>query len=469
MIAQLLNRNFVLEQLQDVQDKLAALQGSIKGAVWQSDLPVVDPGEMRAAHEDVSAAIEREKKESSGQATWAGTERTPGTPLEDFSFFSRDPLINNLQSTLEMYLRVKEPHRLVKKDQPDDRRSAALPPAVTDESIRAWIPRKTPSARRIFEKFSTLDAGWVSCKLAQRWAKHKGPHSFIPPPRVEESLPVPDQKLRLILVGDWATGLPRARRVSSAMRSVIELGKRNGFAQHVIHLGDTYYSGWPEEYEKRFLPYWPVDHWETDEIGSWSLNGNHDMYSGGYGYYDTLLRDIRFHRQKGNSMFSLHNGEWQIVGLDSSYLDEDLKDQAPWIDALLKHSNRKFLLLSHHQLFSTWEKAGAHLQNTIAPALASKRIKVWFWGHEHRCVIYKPHMGVDFGRCIGHGGVPVYNWRKQKDPYPDPAVWEYRDRLPGKLQPWAYMGFAVLDFDGPKIDVKYYNENGVNHKHEQLH
>jgi len=112
MIAQLLNRNFVLEQLQDVQDKLAAFQeDSIKGAVWQGDLPVMGPGEMRAAHEDVSAAIEREKKESSGQGSWAGTERTPRTRLEDFSFFSRDPLINNLQSALEMYLRVKEPHR----------------------------------------------------------------------------------------------------------------------------------------------------------------------------------------------------------------------------------------------------------------------------------------------------------------------------------------------------------------------
>ena len=29
--------------------------------------------------------------------------------------------------------------------------------------------------------------------------------------------------------------------------------------RHVIHLGDTYYCGLPEEYEHRFLAHWPTD------------------------------------------------------------------------------------------------------------------------------------------------------------------------------------------------------------------
>ena len=32
---------------------------------------------------------------------------------------------------------------------------------------------------------------------------------------------------------------------------------------------------------------------------SWALNGNHDMYSGGWGYFDHLLADERFSRQRG--------------------------------------------------------------------------------------------------------------------------------------------------------------------------
>ena len=34
------------------------------------------------------------------------------------------------------------------------------------------------------------------------------------------------------------------------------------------------------------------------------------------------------------------------------------------------------------------------------------------WGHEHRCVLYRPYANVHYGRCIGHGSLPVYMWHK---------------------------------------------------------
>ena len=47
------------------------------------------------------------------------------------------------------------------------------------------------------------------------------------------------------------------------------------------------------------LDLWPVT---ADQAGagvtSWSLNGNHDMYSGGFGYFQTLLADPRFAAQR---------------------------------------------------------------------------------------------------------------------------------------------------------------------------
>ena len=54
-------------------------------------------------------------------------------------------------------------------------------------------------------------------------------------------------------------------------------------------------------------------------------------------------------------------------------------------------------------------------------------------------------------------------WHGANAKYPAPAFYEYRDRLPRKLEPWAYMGFAVLDFEGPNINVRYINENGKRH------
>jgi hypothetical protein len=35
-------------------------------------------------------------------------------------------------------------------------------------------------------------------------------------------------------------------------------------------------------------------------------------------------------------------------------------------------------------------------------------IPAWFWGHEHSLGIYEPYAGLERGRCIGHGAVPVY-------------------------------------------------------------
>ena len=73
---------------------------------------------------------------------------------------------------------------------------------------------------------------------------------------------------------------------------------RNGREAHVIHLGDVYYSGLPVEVQRHVLEPWPVTAAQAKAgVTSWSLNGNHDMYSGGYGYYDTLLADPRFAAQ----------------------------------------------------------------------------------------------------------------------------------------------------------------------------
>src|SRR5207237_885587 len=80
---------------------------------------------------------------------------------------------------------------------------------------------------------------------------------------------------------------------------------------------------WREEYERHFLPYWP--HAEGDRsLRSWALNGNHDMYSGGHGYFGFLLRDPRFAGQQGSSHFRLAGRWWQLLGLDTAYRDHDL-------------------------------------------------------------------------------------------------------------------------------------------------
>jgi hypothetical protein len=230
--------------------------------------------------------------------------------------------------------------------------------------------------------------------------------------------------------------------------------------------------GWKREYEKRLLKYWPVKPEEAEKIPSYTLNGNHDMYSGGHSYYTVGINDHRFKPwHNGSSFFSLVNNQWRIFGLDTAYEDFDLKDpQANWISAQMNGDNKKLMLFSHHQLFSAYEGGGPKLADKLGKVLESKRVRSWYWGHEHRCMLYSQYHDVEYGRCVGHGGVPVYMTHAQTDPYPAPGSYEYRDYTTSILgEHFALFGFAVLDFvaDGT-VKVRYIDENGNCHKEETL-
>ena len=77
-------------------------------------------------------------------------------------------------------------------------------------------------------------------------------------------------------------------------------------------------------------------------------------------------------------------------------------------------------------------------------------------------MLFKPFDKVDFGRLIGHGGVPVYMTHQLNDAYPAPGVFEDRRFIKklGGLEHWAYFGFAVLDFAEDKIETQYIDEEG---------
>lgn len=188
------------------------------------------------------------------------------------------------------------------------------------------------------------------------------------------------------------------------------------------------------------------------------------MYSGGHGFYE-LLEDPRFAGHQGYSFFHLQNEHWNILGLDTAYKEHDLAgNQAAWVERVAGDAPRKTFLLSHHQPFSGRNKGGGQLRYTLRAVLRHDRpVDVWFWGHEHRHAHYQAQsLGVRTGRLLGHGGVPAWMLRHADASHPFPEKWEYRHRLPGAhIQPWAMLGFAVLDLAGPVIHVRYVNERGA--------
>lgn len=457
MIAQVLNREFVLERLEEVRNYLRSAAEDRRRGTGEG--PEIEPEDAAVALEVAEQALQGEAAESSGQP---GFEQPPverrgeePAPIDDFSFFSRDATISNFQSALEQYF---QQHEALEAAEPaDDRRGGDSDDvAVTDISLPGIEPSRDPDGRRLFDKFSIMDIRWVSSLFAMGIGKLRKRHPF--PEKPAEPLRI-GRQARIVIVGDWGSGVPRARKVADEIRKVLDEG--SGREQHVIHLGDVYYSGWEYEYRDRFLKYWPVRPEEKERITSWNLNGNHDMYAGGHAYFSYALKDERFARQQGSSWFSLANDDWTIVGLDTAWEDHGLEGgQAEWARGLLKSSPGRGLLLSHHQPWSAYEPGGgAKLRQKIKPVLDTDRIHAWFWGHEHRCVAYKRFGDLECGRCVGHGGVPVYLSRRQENPDP-PIAWEFRESFRKGMETWALFGFTVLDFDGPVIAARYLDENG---------
>ena len=478
MIAQVLNKTFVLEQLKAVRSELE--QGPPDDRRGDNDLPFDhSPEDYQAAADALrqAAALAAVTDPSPVDSVERRGMGVPGSaPLEDFAFIVEDPAISLLQSALEEYFFTQRPDLLDQQPpQDDDRRGGGQAGGddvlVTDVSLADLPPRRDPETnRRLFGQFSETDPRWIASVLAEGIRKFRGKHAFNRSPASPVRI---GNNARLIVVGDWGSGLPRARRIAGEIRKTIDHGKETRIEQHVIHLGDVYYSGWKREYDERFLRDWPVRPEEANDITSWSLNANHDMYSGGHDYFDYLLADPRFTRHEHSSVFSLTNDHWQILGLDTGYEEGALCDPQPnWVREVLGAApGKKSMVFSHHQLFSGYEKGSPAIARALEPVLGAERpIDAWFWGHEHRCVFYGPHQNVRHARLIGHGGVPVYMLHRQDAPYPDPVTYEYRDYLVKSLglEHFALFGFAVLDFAGSKIMARYIDEKGREHKREQI-
>lgn len=427
---------------------------------------VPSESQIRQAQTFLAAAVLEERlRPLSDSDPWKPDRRSKDVPPVEFeAYVPRSIPLSLVQSALDRYLTQHRRNELTDL-RVDPKRRSALKSAVADFSLDIAddeIPPLHSSDRRLGRAFEKTDIRWISSVFAMGWGKLHDRPPYPPDPAPPADL---DPRASVLVVGDWASGLDRAKKVAAEMRIWIDKALAKGRQCHVIHLGDTYYGGWEDEYRERFLPNWPVDLKEREAIGSWSLPGNHDMFTGGDGYYGVLLDDERFKPyHQGSSRFSLENEHWQLLGLDSSTEDHALTDdQVSWVDRKSKEANpgRRTMLLSHHQPFSAYGNSGGKLVQQLAAPLSENRIHAWLWGHEHRCALYNPLPNLPFSCCLGHGGIPV--WAPKKKP---PQVKWHLDRALRKfLAPWAFFGFAVLDFDGAEIDVSFVSEDGqVDHR-----
>jgi hypothetical protein len=80
---------------------------------------------------------------------------------------------------------------------------------------------------------------------------------------------------------------------------------------------------------------------------------------------------------------------------------------------------------------------------------------------------FEPWRNVGYPCCLGHAGMPVTT-HPVTAPVPKPGAWEWRGQYESGGDAWLIFGFAVLDFNGPTIDVTYVDQYGNVGTREQI-
>ena len=297
--------------------------------------------------------------------------------------------------------------------------------------------------------------GWARSLLD--WVDRRSAHPIMRPgSATPDTLP---NIARVAMAGDWGTGLYGAPKIADRIKAL------GGF-DLLLHLGDVYYSGTEQEIQERFLDLWPFHAGRIHR----ALNSNHEMYSGGYGYFQLTLPAFK----QPASYFALANDHWVLVGLDTAYVDHDIDiAQVAWLNLVVQNAQgRKVVLFSHQQLFSRLDNQGPKLDQALRHLLERQAITAWYWGHEHQCVIYDAHPRYGLlGRCLGNGGIPEarktdvrkaptertegpVQWKRLSATSDSPSCLALdgpNPDIPGEEEKFVPHSFMTLEFDGPRL------------------
>jgi hypothetical protein len=305
-------------------------------------------------------------------------------------------------------------------------------------------------------QYEQLDPRWISSLVADLT------HSAVPFPVATDALDVvyaiPDETT-IAIAGDWGTGNESSRAIADAMKKLDP--------DYTIHLGDVYYSGTEWEEQRRFVDLWP-----RGKRGALALSSNHEMYSGGRGYFGVALSNEKFRLQKGYSYFALTNRQWLVIGLDSAYAATDMYQngalndpQIQWLKKLLASDVarvdgelKNIIVLTHHQGL---EMSGARVEPLFSQVTGTlgRGPHRWYWGHVHGVAVFHP---IDVGgvalqgRLVGHGGIPY-----APDPITPALKWTETERAGDPSIPErGRNGFALIAFSDDGLEETLYDEQG---------
>ncbi|MCF0053776.1 metallophosphoesterase [Dyadobacter sp. LJ53] len=289
---------------------------------------------------------------------------------------------------------------------------------------------------------------------------------------LQSSIPSRDE-ITIALLSDWASDTAESDAVAHLVARYAP--------DYTIHMGDIYFVGAPKEVEANFTA--PHASWYYGASGSLALSGNHEMYSNGNAFFQHLLpamyiQDGEMKKSQQAGFFCLENAHWRIIGIDTGYTSvgrpfiEILsppdchlkKEQVAWLRDVVQLGNpddrRGIVFLSHHPYISSFREDYAKPGEQIRELMGQvNRPVIWMWGHDHRLVVY--NLGTNgkgpqaYGRCIGHGGLPVETAMPTAKDLDKVGYYDRRVRKVIKRHSLGYNGFARLLLKDDVLTAEY--------------
>lgn len=339
--------------------------------------------------------------------------------------------------------------------------------------------------------YGQLDYHWALAVLSFVYfyyiAKKKAPFGTNP---ANVTADPSKESVTVAVFGDWGTGpWNDGTYQSPAMLVAKAINTITPKPDISIHLGDVYYSGSSDEELHNLLPAFPAGSLLDKQGNSFSftMNSNHEMYDGAFGYFEKALSNSLFKIQNSTSYFVINFQDWVLVGLDSAYYDPSFfvmqggidAGQQAFIKGLNIPADKKVIVFTHHTAITTdgsainndKNKDGSFNPNNlfteVVAAFNNRNPDFWYYGHTHNGIVYNDksvtkNYKTAFGRhpemrCMGHAAIPFGNGYDLHDAAGNPiAAVDYYAHTPlpdpNKQQGKRVLnGFALLTLSKGKL------------------
>ena len=334
--------------------------------------------------------------------------------------------------------------------------------------------------------YTVCDPGWAISLVGGA-----GPNPFRTAPNMSSYVyPLPESPLNksvIAIIGDWGTGMPQS---FDLLNQIMTNFKPNA----VLHLGDVYYRGAPQEQHDYQVA--PAINVISKGIKYFTIPGNHDYYyqmgAPFFAAIDNITAASNGTQNQEASFFSLEGSNWVLLGMDTGLSDSNVNlvdvempylgpNQASWaIDKIqkAKAGGKRVIFSTHHQFFTQCSVTGQNADGSypaVNPLLASElsevipNIDIWFWGHEHSLEVYPSYAGLQRGRMLGSSAVTTITSQTPSNPNPSLVIPPGETVLPSPLPgsptsmplasfSWYYQKqFAIMTLQGDKATVDYYS------------